>query len=256
MSNSNIAALVASMPWTVLKDENGNPSGEIVTPPLRVTYLAIDKLYTSKKYPTRSPEASITLALPSGMDFAALKAEAQRVAMEHFGDRLKQEISVPNLATGEIVKVPAVRRLQMPWKSDDAMKGKPGFSTDGAGFFIRCKSREAPVRVIGPDKKLIPVTLGGLGAEQLNPALYPGMYVRALLRVYAYPGKKNMPAAIGPETIMGVSLDVKQLQKIVDGERIEVRGGAGDDAFGVVAGAVMSSGSAPVAGADTIDWGT
>jgi hypothetical protein len=242
MQPEDLARLMTAHPFRVLNDQGGNPSGQIVTCPVRVGFLAIDKLYASKKYPSRTPEASATLIVPPSADLSALQNEARRIAGQHFGAALNTPVSVNDPVSGQMVQTTAAKLMRWPWKSQSQNKGKPGYSADGSGIFLRAGSQFLP-RVIDAKKNVIPSD---------DPALYPGMWCLALLRLYAYP--KVLPPRFGAETIFGVNVGLVQLQKIGDDARLS-SGSNGDDAFGILehAGATAAA-PANVPDASGIAW--
>lgn len=236
---AHILAMLASHPFRPRVGADGVPFvNQIITCPARVGYLEVAKLVTSTKYPTRRPEATATLIFPTVADVAPMVAMTRQVAGLHFGAALQGQVNVPE----GMPPVSIAQKMQVPLRSQKQNIGKDGFSEDGAGYFLRSSSDRLP-RIVDREMRVI---------ANDSPELYAGMWVMALLKLYAYP--KKHPTAYGLETVYGVSTDLVQLQKIGDDERI-VSGGNADNAFGVVAhtGAVPGQ-PMNAAGADGINW--
>lgn len=233
MDSATLAKLMAANPMRELLDQSNQPSGQIITCPARVTYLAVHELQKSKKYPTRDPEASVSLVFPAGANLDPLTGAARRIARQHFGPVLDSTIDHVDVMTGDVRKVPIGRLAKWPLKSQLENKGKPGFTADGSGHWLRASSKYLP-RVIDVRRNQIPND---------SPELYAGMWVIALLRLYAYP--KVPPTAFKTDTIFGCNVGLVQMQKIADDDRITT-GGARDDAFGDLA-ALVGAGAPAVA---------
>ncbi len=237
MSPEVLKKYLDQYPMRALADDKG-PTGEFITCPVRCAWVQLDKLYGNKKYPAKAPEASVTLILPSSANLDTLMAEARRVASAHFGAALNTAYAVRNPATGEDVQTTLAKSLQWPWTSQAKNKGKPGFSADGSGFFLRATSKFAPVRIIDANKQPIPAD---------DPAVYSGMWALALIRLYPYP-KKAAPG----QMVHGVGVGIQQLMKIGDDTRF-ASGGNNDNAFPMLGGGAAAA-PAAVAGGDGINW--
>lgn len=230
MNASELKSLIERYPFQAMPIEPGKNFFQIVTGPVRCHYVQLDKLYGNQKYPQKAPEASVTLIIPPSASIAPLQDLAKTVARQHFGDKLNTVFRVRNPVDGSEVETTLAKALQWPWLTQAKNKGKPGFSTDGSGYFLRASSRKAPIRILDKSKQQIAAD---------DPAIYDGMWCRALLNVYAYPKE----VALG-QKVHGVGVGILQLQKIADDDRLP-RGGNGDSAFDIVeAGSAVNSGSA------------
>ena len=141
------------------------------------------------------PMYSCSLVFEPGTDLSQLEAEALRVAREKWGE--KTDLL---LRTG---------KLRLPFRTDGEEKGyPPGI------VFINVRSKQAPGivdRYAGPDGKPVKIT---------DPSvLYPGAYVRASVRAFAYDTNGNR----------GVSFALVNIQKLGDGERLDGRKKAEDE---------------------------
>jgi len=219
MSPAELQALIARYPFQAIPLEPGKNFYQIVTGPVRCHYVQLDKLYSNQKYPAKAPEASITLIIPPASLIAPLQDLCKTVAKAHFGDKLNATFTVRNPATGEDVETTLAKALQWPWLPQAKNKGKPGFTVDGSGYFLRAASRKAPIRILDKSKNQIPAD---------SPEIYDGMWARALVNIYAYPKE----IALG-QKVHGIGCGILQLQKIADDEPLP-RGGNGDKAFDVV----------------------
>lgn len=229
MNSAELKSLIERYPFQPLPIEPGKNFFQIVTGPVRCHYVQLDKLYSNQKYPSKAPEASVTLIIPPGSVISPLQELCKTVARAHFGDKLNATFRVRNPATGDDVETTLAKSLQWPWLSQSKNAGKPGFTSDGSGYFLRASSRKAPIRILDKHKQQIPAD---------DAAIYDGMWARALLNVYAYPKE----IALG-QKVHGVGVGILQLQKIGDDERLP-RGGNGDNAFDVVeAGSAVNSAS-------------
>lgn len=229
MNPAELKSLIERYPFQIIPSEPGKNFFQIVTGPVRCAYLQVDKLYANKKYPAKAPEASATLIIPPAVSIVPLQDLAKQVAKAQFGDKLSMTFRVRNPVDGSEVETTLAKSLQWPWLPQTKNKGKPGFTADGSGYFLRASSKFAPVRVLDKHKNQIPAD---------DPGLYSGMWCRALLNVYAYPKE----VALG-QKVHGVGVGLLQLQKIADDERFTA-GSNGDNAFDIVeAGSAVNSGS-------------
>ena len=137
------------------------------------------------------PVYSCSLVFDADTDITALKKAADDAAAEKFGPKWRD------------------KNLRMPFRDDGEEKGySPG------SVFINIKSRQAPGivdRYPGTD---------GLPRVIDNPEdLYPGCYVMASLRPFAYDTAGNR----------GVSFALQNVQKLDEGKRIDGRVNAKDE---------------------------
>ena len=159
----------------------------IITPKAILSYPHLFEPRPST--PGGEPVYSCSLVFEPGTDLSAMKQEALRVAREKWADKTDAM-----LRTGKI---------RMPFREDGEEKGYP----PGA-VFINVRSRTAPGivdRYAGPDGK--PVRIND------PEAVYPGCYVRASLRAFAYDTNGNR----------GVSFGLCNVQKLGDGQRLDGR---------------------------------
>lgn len=252
MDPTKLAELMRLHPMRELMDAAGNPKGQIITCPVRLDWIGVDKFHGNKKFPSRPPEASVSMIVPPSADVSALDRACKRVAAAHFGETLNHQIAVTNPVDGSTVSVPLSRKLRFPQKPQTP--GKPGQSADGSGIRLRAGSKGFLPTVIDSARRPIPND---------DPALYAGMWAIVLLNVFPYP--KARPASWSAETIFGVGLGLLQIQKIGDDAKLAA-GGYGDafaDLSGIVgasAAAPMLNGSGATAGANIpdaqgINWG-
>ena len=253
MDANALNILMQQFPFHRLPDANGQPGNLIVTCPVRLVYCGVDKFYPSKKYPTRTPEASVAAVIPPNADPAPFQQMAIAIATAHWGDALNRQVTVTD-AMGNEQTAELKRLLRMPWRSQKQKAGKPGYTEDGSGLWFRagCNatyadgSPRALPRVIGPDTKQIPND---------SPAIYSGMWARLVLKMYPYP-KKPGDAVQSDGVKGGINLDLMQIQKVGDDEPTYTATNL-DNAFGDLSAIVGSqpsklNGSADMAGAGEI----
>lgn len=165
----------------------------IITPKARLSYPHLFSPRAST--PGADPSYSCSLVFEPGTDLTQLKLEVIRVAQEKWGDKAQAM-----LASGKI---------RLPFREDGAEKGYP----DGS-VFINVRSKTPPGivdRYAGPDGKPVKIT---------DPeALYPGCYVRASVRAFAYDTNGNR----------GVSFILQNIQKLGDGPRLDGKRPAEDE---------------------------
>ncbi len=165
----------------------------IITPKARISYPHVFEPRAAA--PGAEPMYSCSLVFEAGTDLSALKKAVIETARERFGDK-----SDALIKSG---------KLRLPFRTDVEEKGYP----EGAVFInIRTKSKPGIVdRYAGTDGKPVPIT---------DPdEIYPGCYVRASVRPYAYDTNGNR----------GVSLALCNIQKLEDGERFDGRKAAQDE---------------------------
>jgi hypothetical protein len=244
MNPETLKRYMDASPFRALADNNGVPTGHVLTCPVRVGFLAIDRLYENKKYPSRGAEATAVLIVPPSADISPLVNECRRLASAHFGAALNGTVSANDPMTGQTVQVPVKNLLKMPFKSQADKKGKPGFTSDGSGHWFRASTKFIP-RVISANKQPIPAD---------SPELYAGMWCIALLRLYAYP---KIVKEVNGQTIFGIGLGLDQLQKIGDDDRLVSASSNADafadlSAFGGATGGSLAGAAMPAAAGS--DW--
>lgn len=145
--------------------------------------------------PGAEPVYSCALVFEAGTDLSALKAEALRAAREKWGEKADAMI--------------AQGKVRLPFRTDGDEKGYPPGS-----IFINARSKSQPGvvdRFAGPDGKPVRITSPEL--------IYPGCYVRASVRAFAYDVSGNR----------GVSFALGNIQKLGDGPRLDGRKAAEDE---------------------------
>lgn len=253
MNPTELQQLIAQYPFRQLPTDDGKP-GLIVTCPMRLVYCAVGQFRANDKFNKATPkkEAGVVAVIPAGADMVPLKDACKALAIAHFGEALKRPISIPD-GKGGTMQTELRHMLRMPWKPQTRYKGKPGYTSDGSGYWLRAAtgatwpdgSAKLLPRVIGPDKSVIPND---------SPEIYSGMWARLLLRLYAYPKKTGEAVKGDGSVIAGINVDLVQVQKVGDDERITT-GGNGDSAFdAIVTHGSTGSGPAAIAAAGD-DWG-
>lgn len=138
------------------------------------------------------PKFSATFVFPEGTDLSALVAAAEAAAEEKWAGKSKEMFR-----TGA---------LRSPFRKDAEAKGyTPG------SIFVNTRSERKPGLVYlhaGADQKPARIE-----EEKVKDVLYPGCFVRAQLRAFAYDSNGNK----------GVSFALNNIQKLADGERIDGR---------------------------------
>lgn len=148
--------------------------------------LSFPNLFEKRAYEGQEAKFSCVILFPPGTDLTELKAAVNEVARAKF----------PNGKP---------KKFRSPFR-DAAEKDVDGYE-DG-WVFITCSSQIKP-QIVGP--KIKPIT---------DPAvLYPGCWIRATVRPFAYDTKGNQ----------GVSFGLNNVQKIKDGEPLGSFSKAEDD---------------------------
>lgn len=166
-----------------------NPGEKIITPEFIASYPV---LFEPKADDRGELFYSVALVFPAGTDLEALKADAMAVGKAKWGAKY-----VPGPS------------FHFPFRTDAEAKGYP----EGSTFFsAKTKSKPGIVsRYAGPDGKPQVIT---------DPeAIYPGVILRASIRFYAFESDKKK----------GVGVQLNNLQKVRDGERMDGRMKAEDE---------------------------
>lgn len=169
----------------------------VVTPKATLSYPHLDVPQAGQK-PGDKAKYSATLIFPDGADLAPLAAAVLAAAEEKYGAKAAEM-----LRTGA---------LKSPFRKDAEAKGyAPG------SVFINTRSERKPGLVYlhagaekSTDGKLLPARIP---EDKVKEDLYPGCFVRAQLRAFAYDTSGNK----------GVSFALNNVQKLGDGERIDDR---------------------------------
>ncbi len=170
----------------------------VVTPKAVLSYPHLDKPQAPQK-PTDKPKYSAALVFAPGTDLAALQAAVMAAGEERWPGKF-----------AEMVRVQAARS---PFRKDAEAKGYPAGSV-----FLNVRTEQKPGVVYlhaGSDGKPARVP-----DEKIREELYPGCFVRAQVRAFAYDSNGNK----------GVSFALNNIQKLGDGERLDNRQAA-EDAF-------------------------
>jgi hypothetical protein len=170
---------------------------KVITPKAMLSYPHLDKPQAGQK-PGDKAKYSATLVFVEGTDLAALKAAALAAAEEKYPGKAQEMITKGILKT--------------PFRKDAEAKGYPAGSV-----FINVRSEQKPGAVYahaGPDKKPAVVP-----EDKIREEFYPGSFVRASLRAFAYDNSGNK----------GISFALNNVQKLADGERLDGRIAAEDE---------------------------
>lgn len=179
----------------------------IVTPEFRVSYPNVFKPRPNK-LKNNELEYSLELLFPKGADLSRLKAEAQRVALEKWGERAK------------------TMQLRMPFRDQadkaDKETGILGAPYEAGAVYMKVATKQKPAVV---DAQVQPIIE--------ESAFYAGCWAVASIRAYAYEKGGNV----------GVSFGLGNVQKVKDGEPLGSRTSPQQD-FAPIAG--TTTGTAPV----------
>ncbi len=175
----------------------------IITPPLRCSY---PKLFEPEVNDKGTQVWSTVLLFEDTEDgrkaLAQVEALAEEAAKAKFGDKLAAMKKNPSF------KWPVRRDVEL----------KYGSLTPKVIAYVNARSYKAPPGVVsiypGPDGKPSRIT---------DPKLvYPGCYLRASLGAFATAATKDQPSN-------SVSIALRNVQKVRDGERIDSRVNAEDE---------------------------
>jgi hypothetical protein len=169
----------------------------VVTPKAMLSYPHLDVPQKGQK-PTDKDKYSATFVFDDGTDLSALEAAALAAAEEKWPGKAREMFR-----TGA---------LRSPFRKDAEAKGyKPG------SVFVNTRSERKPGLVYlhaGSEKdaqgRALPARIP---EDKVREDLYPGCFVRAQLRAFAYDSNGNK----------GVSFALNNIQKLADGERIDGR---------------------------------
>jgi hypothetical protein len=202
-------------------DANGEPLSLWVTCPAR---LAFPALVEPRKMEgsLQEPKYQATLLFPLGADMAILNRAAFGMASDQFGEsRVKAMWASPT--------------FRKPFRPQSE-KDYDGFERNADAKFISVSSKFKPKMF---DEKRLEI-------QADDPRIYPGVWVRAQLRCFAYDQAGNR----------GVSFGLSSLQRLADDEPFSTGGGDAADGLdeAVAVPAHLRQGgpaSAPVNGVDT-----
>lgn len=170
-------------------------SGNLITPKGR---LSFPTLFEPRAMPGGGePKYGCTIIFDTDADLKPLKAAALAAAKEKWGDKAEDLIRT--------------KKVKWPFL-DGGNELRQGFGEGTTFIRPNAKSKPGVVdRYAGPDGKPRPIT---------DPAdIYPGCYVRASVRAFAYDTSGNK----------GISFGLQNLQKLDEGERLDGRMRAEDE---------------------------
>ena len=179
--------------WKVPVDKKGNPTGNLITPLFRASFVALHEPKGIQGDPNSKKRYSIVMLFPKDTDFEPLKARIMEVAKEKWGDK-------------------AVDVLRKQSNSDKRIfKDQGEMAERFAGFeegciYLQAGNEKKPGLVgkkAGPDGTLIEITD--------EDVFYSGCYAIASLRPFAWEH---------PVGGKGVSLSLNNVQMIKEGERL------------------------------------
>ena len=154
---------------------------KVVTPVARLSFPSLFKATKPKGAPAeQEPKYGCTLLFEEGEDLTALKRAAAQAIKDKWGDEKPKDLRLPFRDQGE--------------------KDYDGYE-DGA-IFITASSKQRPG-----------VVDGKLNRIEDEEDIYPGCFVRASVRAFAYGGK-------GTGFKPGVSFGLQNIQKVKDGEQL------------------------------------
>lgn len=200
MDSQSLSTYLARYPFREIMDDAGNPTGNVMTGPVRLAFckLATPRENLDQKTGQKVLSWGCVLLIPKAADITALKTVAGRAAAEKFGANWRS------------------MNLRNPIRPQDDNAGKYDGYEAGA-FFLDVSSRF-----------VVPIVGAKRGADgqfpRLDPAngdlVYSGMWALASLNVYTYdvPGNR------------GVKFGLRALQKLADDD--EFKGSDAASAFG------------------------
>lgn len=214
MDSASLKFFLEKHPARVLKNEDGSFNGQVVTCPVRLCFVALEK---PKQKDNGKAVYQITGLIPAGADITPIKQAAGMCAAEKWGDKWQ-----PLAKNGS---------LKMPVKSQDAnatganKSGKKyqGFEA-GAFYFDAQRSTEAD-RPVLVDRNLQPLDV---------KEFYSGCWAIVKLRPFAWETATNM----------GVSFGIQLIQKLADDDRFASEGNATDGMSAIVEHGATSASSA------------
>lgn len=179
-------------------------SSTIITPRARLSYPHLDKPQPSTD--GKAPKFSATLVFSAGADLRELQDAAMTAAKAEWGTEYKGRSLVEAFRVGD---------LRSPFRRDWEKKGYEKDST-----FINARTLQAP-QCAGVDSEGRPFRIHT--PLEIQEAFYPGCWVRASVKAFAYKRDGNA----------GVAFALNNIQKLGEGERLDSRLAA-EDEFGLV----------------------
>ncbi|MGI9159834.1 MAG: ssDNA-binding protein [Saprospiraceae bacterium] len=213
MTPEQLSSMMARYPFT----PHAKAPNRILTCPVRMKWPQLDVVKPHPKYPDSKPQAGATLIIPPSANLKPLEDMCRAVASQHFGALLDKPVVIRQ--GGEEVQSTVRKELAWPYRRQTKYAGKPGFTEDGAGYYIKANSLYLP-RILDHKRNVV------LGTD---PAIYAGIWVIALLELSGNP--KDMAKARADDAKRGVRATLVQLMKIADDEVLPDGSGDADDAF-------------------------
>lgn len=175
---------------------------KMVTPPFRASYPNLFKPKLNKL--NNKQEYSVVALFKKGEDLKALRKAIEDVATEKFGPKAKWP-----------------KTLRMPLR-DQAEKAK---EDEGTGQMVLPDGHEEGAFFLNLKSNLPPSIVNQQKDDIIDTAeIYPGVWLRAQVNVYAYDQAGNK----------GVSVGLVHIQKVKDGESLGGGRGHVKDAFDVI----------------------
>lgn len=196
-----ISAIVAKNPATIL------PSGDVRLPPARLSFPNLAKPGKNLNDPSQPGAYSANLLFPPGADLSLLKQARDKVLAEAF----------PNNPTGLGMRNPFRNQAEKvaPAEGGQNPQGKTlaGF-VPGAPFIIPSSRQYRPHCYMLPLVNGVPTQCDEARIEEV---FYPGIWVIAVVNVYASKNAANPGAYFGLQSVL----------KILDDEKLGGGGGGG-----------------------------
>ena len=178
MTEAWIADVMQRFPTKLSLDANGNPNGNIVTCPVRASFVNIFER-AKPVPPNPTGKFGTTLLFPFGADLSVLKAEASRVALAKW----------PQAGT------PQGPTLHNPFRDQGEKQKFEGY-VPGAIFLTASADKFQPYCV---DQNMAPIT------DQRR--LYPGVWVIASINAFAFDAGMKKGPTFGLNGVMVVADD-------------------------------------------------
>lgn len=215
MDAQSLATYLSRYQFREITDDKGNPTGAVVTCPVRLAFchLAKPREKINPRTGEKTAAYAAVLIIPPAADVTVLRTVAAREAQSKFGANWK------------------ALDLRNPLRPQAKNAGKyDGFSTDG--FYLDTESRFV-VPIVGsrkgPDGKFPPL-------DPASELVYSGMWAICNLNAYSYDASGNR----------GVKFGLRAIQKLADDD--EFKGSDAASAFGEIdhSGVVAHGGNAGV----------
>lgn len=178
--------------WKVLTDKKGNPTGNLVTPLFRASFVALFEPKGFGNDPNSEKKYSLVMLFAKGTDFSPLVKRIQAVADEAWGAKAAEVLKKQANSTKNIFK-----------DQGELAEKYAGFE-EGRIYLQAANKRQPGLvgRKAGPDGTLIEIT-----SEEI---FFSGCYAVAEIAPYAWDNKFGK----------GISLSLNNVQMICTGERL------------------------------------